>query len=338
MSRNPSPPILVTGIHRSGSTFVGKMLTINKEIGYIQEPFNKFYGLDSFDKNFKYLKFNVVPEATKLAIDDLIHLNKATYHITSYIKNNKPVQDRLELFNEAILNINFENLLPYIGKLLFRSKSQLRFQLVKLNPFIDRILIKDPLAAFASQYLHQKYDMNVVILVRHPLSFAGSLKRLGWRFDFDNFLRQKHLMNDYLEEFRDELIYLQNKQTTVVEEAVMLWNCIYTVLADFIGRNPNFIVYKHEQIARHPLQSFKDLYKRLGLNFTPTVEKKIKILTSSDNPVEANNNKAHQFNRNSAALIHKWKDILTADEVEYVTEKTASLASSFYDEDVFLSK
>src|SRR5699024_4481978 len=320
MSRNPSPPILVTGIHRSGSTFVGKMLTINKEIGYIQEPFNKFYGLDSFDKNFKYLKFNVVPEATKLAIDDLIHLNKATYHITSYIKNNKPVQDRLELFNEAILNINFENLLPYIGKLLFRSKSQLRFQLVKLNPFIDRILIKDPLAAFASQYLHQKYDMNVVVLVRHPLSFAGSLKRLGWRFDFDNFLGQQQLMDDYLNVFEEELIYLRNKNTTVVEEAVMLWNCVYTVLADFIRKNPSFIVYTHEEIARSPLASFDDLYNRLNLGLSSSVKEKIESLTSSDNPVEAKNNQAHQFNRDSANLIYKWKDILSSKEIAYVTE------------------
>src|SRR5699024_938077 len=313
-------------------------LTLNKDVAYIQEPFNRYYGLECIDARFKYLANKDRSGKTEQILEHLIQLKKAKYNITSVTEETKVIVTRAELFAEMIKNFSYHTIQKYLGKLLFRSESQLRFNLLKYTPGINKILLKDPEAAFASQFLHQQYNMDVVILVRHPLSFAGSLKRLGWRFDFDNFLRQKHLMNDYLEEFRDELIYLQNKQTTVVEEAVMLWNCIYTVLADFIGRNPNFIVYKHEQIARHPLQSFKDLYKRLGLNFTPTVEKKIKILTSSDNPVEANNNKAHQFNRNSAALIHKWKDILTADEVEYVTEKTASLASSFYDEDVFLSK
>lgn len=34
-------PILVTGSHRSGTTWVGQMLATSENIGYIWEPFNK---------------------------------------------------------------------------------------------------------------------------------------------------------------------------------------------------------------------------------------------------------------------------------------------------------
>src|SRR5699024_3398614 len=314
-----------------------KILTLNKDVAYIQEPFNRYYGLECMDARFKYLTNKCRSGTTKQVLDHLIHLKKARYNITSVTEKTKVVVTRAELFAEMIKNFSFHNIQKYLGKLLFRSESQLRFNLLKYTPGINKILLKDPEAAFASQFLHRQYNMDVVILVRHPLSFAGSLKRLGWRFNFDNFLRKKQRMSDYLEESREELIYLNNKQTTVVEEAAMLWNCIYTVLADFIDRNPSFIVYKHEQIARYPLQSFKDLYKKLGLDFTPNVEEKIKKLTSSANPVEAINNKAHQFNRNSTALIHKWKDILTAEEAEYISEKTAPLSSVVYSQDSFLN-
>ena len=33
-------PILVTGSHRSGTTWVGKMLAATGSVGYIHEPFN----------------------------------------------------------------------------------------------------------------------------------------------------------------------------------------------------------------------------------------------------------------------------------------------------------
>ena len=43
--------ILVTGSHRSGTTWVGKMLTIDKKNIYIHEPNN-------FDDNIKFNKYN----------------------------------------------------------------------------------------------------------------------------------------------------------------------------------------------------------------------------------------------------------------------------------------
>src|SRR5215831_9468235 len=35
-----APPILVTGAHRSGTTWVGRMLALAPGVGYIHEPFN----------------------------------------------------------------------------------------------------------------------------------------------------------------------------------------------------------------------------------------------------------------------------------------------------------
>ena len=36
-------------------------------------------------------------------------------------------------------------------------------------------LIKDPIAIFSADWLADKYDMNVVVLSRHPLGFISSL-------------------------------------------------------------------------------------------------------------------------------------------------------------------
>ena len=41
-------PVLLTGIPRSGTTWVGRMLTVSGELGYINEPFNLSVSPGSF--------------------------------------------------------------------------------------------------------------------------------------------------------------------------------------------------------------------------------------------------------------------------------------------------
>src|SRR5699024_4099991 len=156
MALNTNSPILVTGIHRSGSTFVGNILSLNKNVGYIQEPFNQFYGLSIFDTDFKYLKAGTVSEDVRVVLDNLIHLKKATYSITSVTESNKVIQGRRGILKEAVQNISVENIHKYIGKILFRSDSQLKFQLLKYNLRVNRVLMKDPLASLSSRYLSRR--------------------------------------------------------------------------------------------------------------------------------------------------------------------------------------
>src|SRR5699024_152780 len=145
----------------------------------IQEPFNRYYGLECIDASFKNLTNKDRSRKTEQALEHLMQCKKAKYNITSVTAKTKRMEKRNELIDEMIKNFSYHTIQKYLGNLLFRSESQLRFNLLKYTPGINKILLKDPEAAFASQFLHQQYNMDVVILVRHPLSFAGSLKRLG---------------------------------------------------------------------------------------------------------------------------------------------------------------
>ena len=54
----------------------------------------------------------------------------------------------------------------------------LPLRLLPITP--RRVLIKDPSAAFLSEYLARRHGMRVVIVFRHPAAVVGSLLRLGW--------------------------------------------------------------------------------------------------------------------------------------------------------------
>ena len=47
-----APPILVTGAHRSGTTWVGKMLALAPGVAYLHEPFNPRFSAGRFDRYF----------------------------------------------------------------------------------------------------------------------------------------------------------------------------------------------------------------------------------------------------------------------------------------------
>ena len=61
-------PILVTGAHRSGTTWVGKMLALAPGVGYVHEPFNPRFSAGRFDRYFTVVtreNGNAAPEALK---------------------------------------------------------------------------------------------------------------------------------------------------------------------------------------------------------------------------------------------------------------------------------
>src|SRR5690242_1511734 len=61
-SKDRGRPILVTGAHRSGSTWVGKMLALAPGIGYIHEPFNPLTPAGMTSAPFDAFFVSVTPE------------------------------------------------------------------------------------------------------------------------------------------------------------------------------------------------------------------------------------------------------------------------------------
>ena len=278
-------PILVTGSHRSGSTWVGQMLSLAQGVKYVSEPFNPGYGLKIFKSWFIYI-------------------------------NDK---------NEAKYFKEIQCLLKFKGNYRFNLPAW-RYWSNKLWPFNKRPLIKDPIACFSAQWLADNFDMDVIVLFRHPVAFYTSLKRLNWHFDFSNFLNQEDLMADHLNKFLD-LIMKESK--SYAEEAAILWLCIYYVLDKYIAQNPNWIVKRHEDISLNPINEFKDIYNQLGLNFTNKIKKEIIKYSSgkSSEPI-----KVLDLKRDSQSVVRQWLGQASEEEITTIKNITGALANKYYPE------
>jgi hypothetical protein len=194
-----------------------------------------------------------------------------------------------------------------------------------------RLIVKDPIAALSSDWLSRNFDLEVVILVRHPAAFAASLKRLNWKHPFEHFLQQEMLMERYLDPYRAEIT---SRPENIAEQAAIIWKCIYGVLFTYLDNNANWLVRKHEDLSSNPVAELSNLCKTLGLEWTKTVEDQVVKYTQSGNPVTAPEGTVHQIRRDSAAIVSRWKETLTKEEIAGVYRISLPVSERLYtDED-----
>jgi len=296
-------PILVTGAHRSGTTWVGKMLGADALIAYISEPLNVLHRPGVFRAKVAHWYQYICDENEGeylLAFQELLDFD---YHLWDEIRSLRSLKDFLRMGRDFRV---FSNGLMH-GQ---------------------RVLIKDPFAVFSAPWFAKKLNCKVVVTVRHPAAFANSLKRLNWPFDFNNMLDQPLLMRDYLEPYQAEMRAINLDD--IIGQAALLWKMVYRWIYTARELHPDFIVVRHKDLSHDPVNGYRSLYESLGLNYTPRVEEIIRNSSSSDNPAELSQRKTHSVKLASLVSVDNWKKRLTIDEIKRVREITEEVSYLYY--------
>jgi hypothetical protein len=303
MDKNTLTPILVTGTHRSGTTWVGKMLAADAMTAYISEPLNVLHRPGVFHTKVDCWYQYICDENEHKFLPAFEELLEFDYNLWDELRSLRSRKDFLRMGRDFFIF--------YTG--LMRGQ---------------RVLLKDPFAVFSTPWFARRLNCKVVITVRHPAAFASSLKRLNWPFDFQDLLNQPLLMRDHLEADREEMLAM--KPDDVIGQAALLWKLIYRAVHTTRESHPEFIIVRHEDLSRDPVPGYRELYKALDLEFTPRVEKIIRNSSSSENPKELSKKKVHGFKLDSRAIIDSWKKRMTSEEIDRVREITAEISPLYY--------
>ena len=296
-------PILVTGAHRSGTTWVGRMLAADANTAYVSEPLNVHHRPGIFRAKVSRWYQYICDENGQEFLPAYRELLDFDYHLWSEIRSIRSRKDFLRMGRDFLIFYN--------GSL-----------------HGQRALLKDPFAVFSLPWFTQKLNCKVIVTVRNPGAFASSLKRLNWSFDFKDLLDQPLLMRDHAEAYREEMQAMQAED--VIGQASLLWKIIYRSVHSARGLNPDFMIVRHEDLSRDPVSGFRDLYAKLGLDYTHKVEETIRNSSSSENPAELARGKTHSVKLDSRANMDNWKKRLSEDEIERIHKITDGISSLFY--------
>ena len=298
-------PILVTGAHRSGTTWVGKMLALAPGVAYVHEPFSpktpKGLSPAGFDRYF-----TVVSDGNAARYRSGLERTLALrYDLGAQLGSARSWRDVVRI--------------PRDYRRLLDARRGGR-----------RPLMKDPIALLSAEWLAQAFGMDVVVLIRHPAAFAASIKRLGWKHSFATFYDDGRLP-ETLRPFEAEIREQAERPGDPVAQAALLWRLLYHAVDGYRERHPDWSFVRHEDASLDPLGTFERLYERLGLTLTAAARDEIARSTASDNPAELPT--PHSVQLDSAASLGRWRDDLTAEEVETLRERTRDVWPRFYSED-----
>lgn len=283
------------------------MLATSPQIGYIYEPFspNHNHGIcgATFNHWFTYIT------------------NENAHYYYSHLK--RTISFSYNLWKGVKASKNFKDLYH----LLADYPTYRKYRLAGRRP-----MLKDPIAFFSAEWLATTFDMDIVVLIRHPAAFITSLKRLKQHHPFSHFLEQPLLMRDHLGPFEREIEEYTKTQHDVIEQGILLWRLIYHVLIKYRETRPDWIFVRHEDLAFDPVGQYENLFNSLNLEFSSYSLNAVKQHSSSSNPVESDL-REEVFKRNSEATTRIWKERLTQPEIDRIQEGVNDISAHFYSDD-----
>lgn len=251
------PPVLVTGLPRSGTSWVGRMLCAGGELVYVNEPLN--------------------PQHPPGRCPGVLRA-QVTHRFQYICEDNSPTW--LPAFRDTVaLRYRWAaelraNRSPYDLARMLRYGAAFTFGRMAGR----RALLDDPFAVLSAGWFAARLGCRVIALIRDPVAFVASWRRLGWTVYFHELLEQPLLVRDHPEVLR--LRALVGSQDRVAKAAA-LWRVTRTILA----RTPGILVVSYDELAADPLPGFRRLYGYAGLAWTETVERRItRACTASGGP------------------------------------------------------
>lgn len=299
-------PVLVTGAIRSGTTWVGRMLCLSNQLAYIHEPFNPWRWPGWARERFPH---------------ELVYVNKENEDTYLPI-----VRDVMEMRFPLMQHVREIRDPRHVWRVARDWQRSVRYSLHGWPP-----LLKDPDALFSAEWLAERFDLQVVVMIRHPAGFASSIKRLEWALLPAMWIWQDALMRDYLSPYADELRgFKARTDTDIIDQAILAWKSLYHVVRHYRELHPEWHFVRLEDVAGDPLAHFQDLYDKLGLRWDDRVVAGIKEHSTTANPAEVPANRFRTIKRDSRAARATWVSRLSEEEVQRIHAGVDPVARFFY--------
>lgn len=168
LSGKSDPPIYLVGVARSGTTWIGSILSTAMGVKYFVEPFNP------------------------------IKMPEARPYFNRYLRGGDRDEDFARYCGKAFAgNLNQPHVNQALGG-IYR----------KLPWWPARVLVKDVHCFLSLEWIHHNITPNIVIVLRHPCGVADSRFRLWGEHQLswnEKIMAQPGVMNDYLQPFESTI-------------------------------------------------------------------------------------------------------------------------------------
>lgn len=302
-------PILVTGINRSGSTWIGKTISHAPHVRYIHEPFNLATAERAYDKTLPRWFHHVTSPDEEYFRDYL----KQVLHIPrTHLK-------------EITTAYREQNIRSTVSKITRHYMPRLRGV---------RPLIKDPIAIFSAVWLAREFDVDVLVIIRHPAAYVWSvIKDPSHMHSLKTVCLEQPELMGHLQPIEQDIHHACDESLPLWHRASIFWKVTYYRICQYQREQPDWLFYRYEDIAHRPIEKFREISHKLALSFTPEMHDYIEIHALNTN--RSNQDYDSHIKKYSSKQQYKaWKNNLSPEQIASIRKLTSSVSNIFYsDED-----
>lgn len=304
-------PVFLTGLHRSGTTWVGRIIAEASKEAVIHEPLNRSHGMRRVPCWYPYH-----PGGNALATEA-----PHAAHMEAMLEGLVEGRARWVRTNPNA------RLHRRIGQVIVGTRAERDYRAAFRKGGLKRLFVKDPFCLFVSPHLIERFDARVVITIRHPGALIVSMRRMGWSPDIGSLVAQPGLMERYLPEYSVRQITEGAAEDDIFANAVF-WLAAKRFSHELADRFPDHVfILRHEEISTGAKCVLEQLLAHLGLEDGLIDAAAFVMKTTSGKTVVPAAGVLHDFSRDAAVLRQHWRKKLTEDEQARLT----SLLSSEFD-------
>lgn len=178
----------------------------------------------------------------------------------------------------------------------------------------DRSVAKIPEAKCLIDWFDANFDVQVVLLCRHPITRARSCIRNGWGTNLWAFLNNRWFCADVLgDELTDYSLKIMSDGSPL-EQHVLSWALENLIALRVIDQRPNWVFVSYESCVLQPELTLDMLATRLDLKNVDGMRARLNVPSRSSNMSEQAT-RAQILSGESAAKLGRWRtEVSEAEE------------------------
>jgi len=286
---------IVCGLHRSGTTYVGKLLQ-QAGVVVVHEPLNERFGMRDVPIAYPYV--DGADNAYAPLLDDAVDFHRA--------------------WNKDVTYIKAQGLRKKMYQIL-GGRSGVRWDVLRLKSLLhlmpNKVCLKDPFMSLATPYLVKHHQLKVVCMVRHPAAIHYGTEKQSWRFDINNLRRQEKLVESVAADVPEQHWDMADKHAAA--SIALLWKLMLRINQSLEKESSNLKLITHEDLCIAPLDIAKAICSHLGVLYTPKLNEFV-LEHSQGSRVEAKAGQTHDFKRDSKSIPTAWVGKLSKSDEKMI--------------------
>ena len=190
-----------------------------------------------------------------------------------------------------------------------------------------RLIVKDPFAMLSVPTIVDVTGATPVLLFRHPGAALASYRRMGWAPDLEELqplVRTHQQQRPAPEPMAQDLP--RPGEVAEAEAMGRFWAALYAMALSDLEQVPQMVVVSHEELASGGPAAGQRLFDSLGLAWTERSTAELAGGERGTPVTEASTRAGlHDFNRNPSSVARSWRKHVSEEEVDAIESVTADV-------------